>query len=353
MSGWAGRCHFVTSGRFISSRLLLGARASTQKQRFGGTRSEGNVSATSTLRWSFAGVLIACVAIATTIGARPEPLLDLGHTVSAMNERQMEIIVSRGIGRVLGTGHQLQAQQVGVGGGRLDLLVSRPDGTRMVVELKKGRLASKHVDQVRRYAETLSTDAGMAVEAMVIANEASSRMLEFAEEGGVHVETLSESRLSELAKQIGLSESDLLGDRRKDGVLFGGGSGLRTSVPLQTALKECPEPIKRLVKSLDAGLSHSRFRAGTSQMVLHYRGIKVGGLNRRERGGHTYVSTGVVLSADHKAMLDGNLFFPMTRNTTGTHDHIWWERRWDGSEYARQSNNAFRFFFNVIDEVLR
>lgn len=58
-----------------------------------------------------------------------------------MNERQMEIIISRGIASVLGVGHELLAQQVGVGGGRLDLLVARPDGARTVVELKKGRLA--------------------------------------------------------------------------------------------------------------------------------------------------------------------------------------------------------------------
>ena len=275
------------------------------------------------------------------------------YTVSTMNERQMEIIVSRGIDRVLGAGHELKAQQVGVGGGRLDLLVSRPDGTRMVVELKKGRLASSHVEQVRSYAEALSTDARMNAKAMVIANETSARMVNFAEKKGVCVKVISESRLSELAKQIGLSESDLLGDRRKDGVLFGGGSGLRTSVPLKAALSECPKPICSLVNSLDAAFRHSRFLAGTSQIVLHYRGIKVGGLNRRERGGHTYVSTGVVLSAEHKVALDGNRFFRMTRNTSGKHEHIWWELRWDGSDYARQSNNVFRFFFKVIDEVLR
>ena len=66
-----------------------------------------------------------------------------------MNERQMEIIISRGIDLVLGSGHELKAQQVGVGDGRLDLLVSRPNGAPVVVELKKGRLASSHVEQVR------------------------------------------------------------------------------------------------------------------------------------------------------------------------------------------------------------
>ncbi len=269
-----------------------------------------------------------------------------------MNERQMEIIVSRGIDRVLGEGYKLKAQQVGVGGGRLDLLVSRPDGNPMVVELKKGRLARNHVRQVRGYADTLSADAGVHVTAMVIANESSPRMIEFAKEVGVDVETISESQLSELGNQIGLSESNLLGDRRKDGVLYGGGTGLRTTVPLQEALAECPDAIGRLVRSLGASYQGSRFSAGKSQIVLHYRGIKVGGLNRRERGGHTYVSTGVVLSSDHEVALDKNRFFRTSRNTTGMHEHIWWERRWDGSEYAWQSKNVFRFFFDVIDGVL-
>ncbi|MCY4057010.1 MAG: endonuclease NucS, partial [Gammaproteobacteria bacterium] len=112
------------------------------------------------------------------------------------------------------------AQQVGVGRGRLDLLVSLPDGTRMVVELKKGRLGKDHVQQVKSYAEELSGDAQISAKAMVIANEASPRMIEFAEKEGVRVLTISENRLSELAVQIGLSESDLLGDRRKHGVLF-------------------------------------------------------------------------------------------------------------------------------------
>ena len=269
-----------------------------------------------------------------------------------MNERQMEIIVSRGIDRVLGPGHELKAQQVGVGGGRLDLLVSRPDGMLLVVELKKGRMERDHVRQVKTYAEELSNDAQMSAKAMVIANEASPRMLEFAEKEGVRVHTISENRLRELAFQIGLSESNLLGDRRKEGVLFGGGSGLRTSVPLQNALVECPDAIESLVTSLNAAFRHSRFRAGKSQIVLHYKGIKIGGLNRWDRGGHTYISTGVVLSAQHEAALGGNQFSRMTRNTTGKHEHIWWELQWQGSDYARQSENTFRFFFNVIDEVL-
>ncbi|MCY4531681.1 MAG: endonuclease NucS [Gammaproteobacteria bacterium] len=269
-----------------------------------------------------------------------------------MNEKQMEIIVSRGIDQVLGSGYELKAQQVGVGGGRLDLLVSRPDGAPMVVELKKGRLAKNHVGQVRRYADELSAEAQVNVTAMIIANVASPSMIDFEEKSGVCVKTISESRLSELGNKIGLSQSDLLGDRRKAGVLFGVRTGLRTTVPLHAALAECPKPIGRLVRSLGADSKHSRFSAGTSQIVLQYRGIKVGGLNRWERGGHTYVSTGVVLSVDHELALDQNRFFRTSRNSTGKHEHIWWERRWDGSDYACQSKNTFRFFFNVIDEAL-
>lgn len=269
-----------------------------------------------------------------------------------MNERQMEIIISRGIELVLGEGYQLKAQQVGVGTGRLDLLVSQPIGTRMVVELKKGRLARKHIDQVKEYAETLSLDAQIEVDSMIISNTAGPRITEFARSAGVRIQTISESRLSEIGKCIGLVESDLLGDRRKSGVLFGGGSGLRTAVPIRHALKDCPDSVQLMVKSQESSYPDLRLCAGTSQIVLHYKGIKVGGLNRWERGGHTYIATGVVLSDAHRELLICNHFLRMSRNTTGKHDHIWWERRWLGNDHIRQSEYVFRYFFNVIDEVL-
>ena len=271
-----------------------------------------------------------------------------------MNERQMEIIVSRGLEFVLGVGHRLLAQQVGLGCGRLDLLVSRPDGNLMVVELKKGRLTINHVDQVRNYSDTLSTDMGKHVAALVIAQEAHPRTAELADRRGVRFNPISEERLHEIARQIDLSESVLLGDRRKNGVLFGGGtgSGLRTSVPLHSALAECPDPIRHLVESLEEKINHARFNAGTTQIVLQYRGIKVGGLNRRDRKGCSYVATGVVLSPQHEEALARNRFVRMSRNTTGKHEHVWWDLSWSVSEYARLTENAYRYFFNVIDDAL-
>lgn len=79
-----------------------------------------------------------------------------------MNERHTEIIVSRSVELVLGSGQELITQQVGVGYGRLDLVVSRPIGTRMVMELKKGRMASSNVEQVRVYAADSAAQAGSA-----------------------------------------------------------------------------------------------------------------------------------------------------------------------------------------------
>ena len=271
-----------------------------------------------------------------------------------MNERQMEIIISRGLESVLGEGHRLLAQQIGLDSGRLDLLVSRPDGSLMVVELKKGRLTNSHVDQVRNYSDTLCTDIGKYVAAMVIAQEAHPRTTDLAKRSGVRFKAISEEQLHELARQIGLSESDLLGDRRENGVLFGGGNGtgLRTSVPLDQALAECPDPIRRLVESLEATVKHARFNAGTTQIVLHYRGIKVGGLNRRDRRGCSYVATGVVLSPQHENILARNRFMRMTRNTTGKHEHVWWDLSWSVSEYARLTENAYRYFFKLIDDAL-
>lgn len=269
-----------------------------------------------------------------------------------MTERQMEIIISRGIELVFGEGSKLHAQQLGVGNGRLDLFVSQPNGIRTVVELKKGRLAEPHIAQAIGYAEALSTDSGMEICAMVVANAASSQLIALAAARGVQVKVISESQLSRLSSQLGLSESDLLGDRRREGVLFGGRAGLRTYVPLQTALAECPEPIRGLVAHLRANFPQLDLEAGKLQIVLHYKGIKVGGLNRFHRGGGTYVSTGVVLTDDHRKLLEMNQFSEMSQNTTGTNEHVWWERRWIGTQYVNQSECVFRYFFDVIDEAL-
>ena len=152
------------------------------------------------------------------------PAIWIGR-LPAMNERQMEIIVSRGIESVLGVGHRLVAQQLGLDRGRLDLLVLRPDGGLMVVELKKGRLTRNSIEQVSNYADVLSTDTAIPVTAMVIAQEALPPTTDYAERRGVHLKTISESLLHETARQIGLSKADLLGDRRKAGVLFGGETG--------------------------------------------------------------------------------------------------------------------------------
>lgn len=111
----------------------------------------------------------------------------------------MEIIISRGIEEVLGEGHSLVAQQVSIGSaGRLDLLVSKPDGTRMVIELKKGRLTGKHIDQVLRYSETLSEDGGLMIDSMLIGNEASAVLHQQAKERGVHIKALTEQELTQI-----------------------------------------------------------------------------------------------------------------------------------------------------------
>ena len=54
------------------------------------------------------------------------------------------------------------------------------------------------------YAADLAGHAGANVDAMLIVNEASPKMVGFAESQSVNVITIPESRLRELAKRIGL-----------------------------------------------------------------------------------------------------------------------------------------------------
>lgn len=268
-----------------------------------------------------------------------------------MTERQMEIIISRGIEEVLGEGHKLIAQQVSVGSaGRLDLLVSKPDGTRMVIELKKGRLTDKHINQVLRYSETLSEDGGIEIDSMLIGNEASEEFHQQATERGVRIRALTEEKLREIQSSIGLGLAELQGERRKSGVLYGGG-GVQARVPVQDALYECPAPIGTLVQELEKEYPVIQFAAGSMQIAIVYKGVKVGGLNRQHRGGHTYISTGVVLTDEHENMLKANQFLKMSKSQK-SHEHIGWEIRWIGNTYAERSFSTFRYFFVEIDQIL-
>lgn len=272
-----------------------------------------------------------------------------------MNERQIEIIVSRGIESVLGAGHSLVAQQLAIASGRLDLLVSSPTGEFIVVELKKGRLATQHLDQALRYSQALEQSTGKTVRAMAIANAAGPRVLTDAESRNVCIKILSEDSLDAIRRRIGLSDADLLGSRRKAGVLYGGtstGTGLHALMPLESALAKCPHPIRKLVECFAAQRTSAEFSAGKMQIALHYRGCKIGGLNRMHRGGHTYVTSGVVLSAAHERELGRLRFRRELKRQSGGHDHIWWERRWRDGDYAGDSCDAFAFFCDVIDNAL-
>ena len=226
---------------------------------------------------------------------------------SAMNERQMEIIVSRGIESVLGVGHRLVAQQLGLDRNRLDLLVLRPDGGLMVVELKKGQLTRNSVEQVSKHADVLSTDTASPVAAMVIAQEALPPTADYAERRGVCLKTISESQLHETAKQIGLSKADLLGYRRKAGVLFGGGTGLRTAVAQRHGFTGGMLSSRRnrlrqgkLVAPSSEGVIAGDFRrrGGGGTFLVSYRGSgrdRAAGRHRRWPSGLAYRSTATLV----------------------------------------------------------
>ena len=66
--------------------------------------------------------------------------------------------------------------------------------------------------------------------------------------------------------------------------------------------------------------------SGGMQTSIKYKGIKLGGYNRKHRGCHAYISTGVILNKEMELLLKTLNFNRMTKTQKGSsHEHVWWE----------------------------
>lgn len=245
-----------------------------------------------------------------------------------MLERTLEIIVRRCTSDVFGPGWKLVAQQLGLPSGRIDLLVKDTIGKRYVVELKKGRATKKAIEQVMGYAADLEIALdGKEVTPIVLANEIAAKVKQNADQVGCLAIALSQQRCDEIVKKNHLSEKDLLGVRKDRGVLNGGGAkrGLSKQVDNEIAYLEIPKNMVQYLRKLSAR-KHMDIASGGMQTVLHYRGVKLGGVNRIHRGGMSYIGSGVILSDEAEKRLEEIGYRRMTEVRSGAkHEHIWWE----------------------------
>lgn len=269
-----------------------------------------------------------------------------------MHERSLEILVRHCVESIFDVGWNLIAQQLTLPSGRIDLLFSDGLHQRQVVELKKGRAKKEAVHQVLRYAVDLSDLLdGTSVSPWVLAHEIPNDVEAYASSVGVRTRAVSVAECEELVKAYGLSEKDLLGIRRAEGVLHGGsgGGGVWRSVPNAEAYLEMPHQMAALLRSFETQ-DHFILRSGAMQTVIHYRGVKLGGVNRKHGGGHGYISEGVVLRHDTALLLERLGFSRKTKIQAGSdHEHIWWQLP---IQEADSFGKAIHHAVDVVDRSL-
>lgn len=244
-----------------------------------------------------------------------------------MLERAFEILVRHCPEDIFGPGWKLTAQQLTLRSGRFDLLFSDAHGQRHVVELKKGRATLDAVHQVLQYAKDISELLdGAAIVPWVVAHEIPAPIHAQADSLGVRTLAVSIPDCARLMAAANLGERDLLGARRAAGILHGGAAraGVHRDVGNEIAYAALPRAMAEVLRGLEQR-AHFLVRSGAMQTVVHYRGVKLGGVNRAHRGGVGYIAEGVVLREEFASLLRSFGFQRMTKTQTGGHEHIWWE----------------------------
>lgn len=270
-----------------------------------------------------------------------------------MLERSFEILVRLCATDVFPRDWELIAQQLSLPSGRLDLLFADSEHRRHLVELKKGSAKRDSVDQAKRYTEDLvKLLDGATVIAWVVAHAIPSDVAEYAGTAGVRTRAISMIQCDEFIGKRGVTEADLIGKRREAGVLHGGGGkrGLRRPVDNAEAFRQMPTGMASLLRELERA-PHFEVHSGGMQTVIHYRGAKLGGVNRSHRGGVAYLSEGVVLHEGFAEQLRRLGFRRMTKTQADTgHEHIWWET---SSTRTEEFAEAIRLSREVVDRALR
>lgn len=269
-----------------------------------------------------------------------------------MLERELEILVRLCTPDIFPKGWRLIAQQLTLPSGRLDMLYADKKDIRQVVELKKGKAKIDSVDQAVGYAQDLIKQLNdKNVIPWVVAHEISMDVVKYAKECGVKTLEISTSYCQELITKYNLNEADLLGARRQKGILHGGSGkgGIRNPIDNQEVYKVLPQSVAKVLSSTEKK-PNFLVRSGGMQTVIHYRGVKLGGYNRMHRGGHAYITEGVVLNDDMVNQLKSFGFRKMRKTQKGSnHEHIWWEI---SSNHIEQFAKALDAAQNVVDRSL-
>lgn len=245
-----------------------------------------------------------------------------------MLERTLEILVRKFPNDLLDQDWTLIAQQLQLQSGRLDLLFKDVAGARHLVELKKGPASKRAVDQVLEYATELSgiVDSSPVVP-WVVAHEVPDSVSKYATAHDVRCREVAIKDCQAVIVKYHVLESELFGVRKQPGVLSGGEGkrGLRGHIPNEEAYREMAKPMVEYLETLERRVGYE-ITSGGMQTVVHYKRVKLGGINRKHRDGVAYIATGVVLGVDDEDALANWKFRPMEKRQSGSREtHVWWE----------------------------
>lgn len=260
------------------------------------------------------------------------------------DERFLEILVAKSVKNIFGDNFCVAAQQFTLPSGRVDLFLEERSGCKHIVELKKDVAKVEAVEQVYRYVEDFRRFYSGNVQGWVLANSIDKKATAEAERLGIKTVAIPESDYPKLIKISGISEKDLLGVRVQDGVLKGGGLQKfhKNSVDLSHALSILPSAACSLIDRIQS-LSDFSFTAGKLQVVVSYRGVKIGGVNRL----HYYISSNVIIDAADNHVLEVNGFQRITKTQAkSSHVHVYWKSNLSNITGA---DFVFRHFAHAIE----
>jgi len=269
-----------------------------------------------------------------------------------MLEREFEILIRSLPKQFLPEDWILIAQQLSLPSGRLDMLYSDKSGARHVVELKKGKAPKSSIEQVLNYARDLQSQSKKTtVIPWVIANEIPESTENYAIQRSVKTLEITTEKCFEVMRKEKITARDLFGKRLAKKVLHGGSGGVRrTSITdnkevFKEVGKEIASALRGIIKKTDIELV-----SGAMQTSIIYKGVKLGGYNRKHRGGHAYITDGVVISkkADDKLKRLG--FKRMVKSQkSSSHQHVWWEL---AAQNIDAFDDAIEMAISIVDKTL-
>ena len=269
-----------------------------------------------------------------------------------MLEREFEILLRTASEEFLPKGWTLKAQQLSLSTGRLDMLFTDTNSNSHVIELKKGSAPKSSVDQVLEYTKDISLKyPSKKFIPWVIAHKISSATENHANDNRVKTLAISIDKCFEVMKKRNITVKDLAGRRLSKKILHGGGSGIKPEKQIHNreVFREISEDVAEILRDINK-IEHIDMTSGSMQTLIHYKGVKLGGYNRKHRGRHGYITDGVVLSEETSNKLKALNFIRMTKTQQGSsHMHVWWEIKESDMKFYSE---AIRLCITIVESAL-